>query len=255
MVLSNAVTTAQPQLPPSGYGIWTSSAARPPLTARPRAQRRDQRPSHARGSGELNTAYSFVPKSAIIVPDAPDLARDGQCHDLLLAERDHSAPALNGVDYDMFMKGDHSSKAARSRSKSRRTGRRRACSGCARRQAAAGGTERGRRALAPGDLPAHRQSDHRDGRRRNLLDDEGDRLDHGHRSGPTRLARERGRLVQRCPRRGHLFDRQRQYQPGPVVDAGPDQTITLPSSANLNGTVTDDGLPNPPGRSPQRGAR
>ena len=33
----------------------------------------------------------------------------------------------------------------------------------------------------------------------------------------------------------------------PVVDAGPDQTITLPSSANLNGTVTDDGLPNPPG--------
>src|SRR5439155_5638849 len=25
------------------------------------------------------------------------------------------------------------------------------------------------------------------------------------------------------------------------------QAITLPSSANLNGTVTDDGLPNPPG--------
>src|SRR5207247_9148033 len=33
----------------------------------------------------------------------------------------------------------------------------------------------------------------------------------------------------------------------PVVDAGSDQTITLPSSANLDGTVTDDGLPNPPG--------
>ena len=33
----------------------------------------------------------------------------------------------------------------------------------------------------------------------------------------------------------------------PVIDAGPDQTIALPSSANLNGTVTDDGLPNPPG--------
>ena len=32
----------------------------------------------------------------------------------------------------------------------------------------------------------------------------------------------------------------------PVVNAGPDQTITLPSDANLNGTVTDDGLPNPP---------
>jgi hypothetical protein len=33
----------------------------------------------------------------------------------------------------------------------------------------------------------------------------------------------------------------------PVVNAGPDQTITLPAAANLNGTATDDGLPNPPG--------
>jgi hypothetical protein len=33
----------------------------------------------------------------------------------------------------------------------------------------------------------------------------------------------------------------------PSVNAGPDQTITLPSSANLDGTVSDDGLPNPPG--------
>jgi hypothetical protein len=33
----------------------------------------------------------------------------------------------------------------------------------------------------------------------------------------------------------------------PVVDAGPSQTITLPADAVLDGTVTDDGLPNPPG--------
>ena len=33
----------------------------------------------------------------------------------------------------------------------------------------------------------------------------------------------------------------------PVVNAGPDQTITLPANATLDGTVTDDGLPNPPG--------
>jgi PKD repeat protein len=33
----------------------------------------------------------------------------------------------------------------------------------------------------------------------------------------------------------------------PVVNAGSNQTITLPAVANLNGTVTDDGLPNPPG--------
>ena len=32
----------------------------------------------------------------------------------------------------------------------------------------------------------------------------------------------------------------------PVVDAGIDQTITLPANASLDGTVTDDGLPNPP---------
>jgi hypothetical protein len=34
----------------------------------------------------------------------------------------------------------------------------------------------------------------------------------------------------------------------PVVNAGPDQTITLPAVANLAGTATDDGLPNPPGK-------
>ena len=32
----------------------------------------------------------------------------------------------------------------------------------------------------------------------------------------------------------------------PTVDAGPDQTITLPSAVSLDGTVSDDGLPNPP---------
>src|SRR5207237_1578190 len=32
----------------------------------------------------------------------------------------------------------------------------------------------------------------------------------------------------------------------PVVNAGLDQTITLPSTANLSGSATDDGLPNPP---------
>ena len=32
----------------------------------------------------------------------------------------------------------------------------------------------------------------------------------------------------------------------PTVNAGPDQTITLPAQAVLNGTVTDDGLPSPP---------
>ena len=34
---------------------------------------------------------------------------------------------------------------------------------------------------------------------------------------------------------------------GPSSNAGSDQTITLPASATLNGTVSDDGLPIPPG--------
>jgi len=33
----------------------------------------------------------------------------------------------------------------------------------------------------------------------------------------------------------------------PLVNAGPDQTIVLPASASLDGSVTDDGRPNPPG--------
>ena len=33
----------------------------------------------------------------------------------------------------------------------------------------------------------------------------------------------------------------------PQVSAGPDQTITLPATASLHGSATDDGLPNPPG--------
>jgi hypothetical protein len=33
----------------------------------------------------------------------------------------------------------------------------------------------------------------------------------------------------------------------PSVDAGPPQVVTLPNTAALNGTVTDDGLPDPPG--------
>ena len=37
-----------------------------------------------------------------------------------------------------------------------------------------------------------------------------------------------------------------QTNQAPSVNAGSDQQITLPDSANLDGTVTDDGLPNPP---------
>ena len=32
----------------------------------------------------------------------------------------------------------------------------------------------------------------------------------------------------------------------PVVDAGPDSSVTLPDTIKLQGTVSDDGYPNPP---------
>lgn len=38
-----------------------------------------------------------------------------------------------------------------------------------------------------------------------------------------------------------------QQNVAPTVSAGPDTSVTQPSSAILHGTVTDDGLPNPPG--------
>ena len=41
------------------------------------------------------------------------------------------------------------------------------------------------------------------------------------------------------------FDLPTNNQP-PTANAGPDQTISLPNSASLNGSGTDDGLPNPP---------
>jgi len=34
----------------------------------------------------------------------------------------------------------------------------------------------------------------------------------------------------------------------PIVNAGDNQAVTLPAAASLDGTVTDDGLPKPPGK-------
>ena len=51
----------------------------------------------------------------------------------------------------------------------------------------------------------------------------------------------------RCQLRVRDLQRRRPVNRAPVVDAGPDQTITLPALANLAGTASDDGLPAPPG--------
>jgi Concanavalin A-like lectin/glucanases superfamily len=54
--------------------------------------------------GEVNTAYSFVPKSAIIVPDAPDL-RPGTAN-ITISYWLNATTAPSTGDYDMFVKGE-----------------------------------------------------------------------------------------------------------------------------------------------------
>ena len=57
--------------------------------------------------GEVNTAYSFVPKSYVIVSDAPDL-RPGTANITVSYWLNATTPPASG-DYDMFVKGDHTS--------------------------------------------------------------------------------------------------------------------------------------------------
>jgi len=54
--------------------------------------------------GQLNTAYSFVPKSAITVPDAPDL-RPGTADVTISYWMNATTPPAT-ADYDTFVKGE-----------------------------------------------------------------------------------------------------------------------------------------------------
>jgi len=60
--------------------------------------------------GHLNTAYSFVPKSTVIVPNASDLVPGTATITISYWLKTTTLPCCNGIDYDMFTKGDHSSK-------------------------------------------------------------------------------------------------------------------------------------------------
>jgi hypothetical protein len=59
--------------------------------------------------GVLKTAYSYTPKSAVEVPDAPDL-RPGTANVTISYWLNSTTlpPCCNGIDYDMFTKGDQS---------------------------------------------------------------------------------------------------------------------------------------------------
>ncbi len=59
--------------------------------------------------GHLNTAYSFVPKSTVIVPNASDLV-PGTATITISYWLNATTLPRSGIDYDMFTKGDSSSK-------------------------------------------------------------------------------------------------------------------------------------------------
>jgi hypothetical protein len=60
--------------------------------------------------GHLNTAYSFVPKSTVIVPNASDLVPGTATITISYWLKTTTLPCCNAIDYDMFTKGDGSSK-------------------------------------------------------------------------------------------------------------------------------------------------
>jgi hypothetical protein len=60
--------------------------------------------------GHLNTAYSFVPKSTVIVPNASDLVPGTATITISYWLKTTTLPCCNAIDYDMFTKGDGSSR-------------------------------------------------------------------------------------------------------------------------------------------------
>ena len=55
--------------------------------------------------GKIGTAYSYVPKSAVTVPDAPDLRPGTANITISYWVKITTPPCCNGIDYDMFIKG------------------------------------------------------------------------------------------------------------------------------------------------------
>jgi hypothetical protein len=145
-------------------------------------------------SGKRNTAYRFTPKSAITVRDAPDL-RPGKANVSISYWMKATIPPAS-ADYDIFVKGERGSPGGQIKLEV-----------FAREQGAASWAGPARRAVAPRNLPAERQSDHPNRRRGDACGDQGDRRDQGQHSYPNRFAPGRRRLVPRRPGRSHLLHR------------------------------------------------
>src|SRR4029077_17119262 len=67
-------------------------------------------PVTLRVPGHLNTAYSFFPKGTVIVPNASDLVPGTATITISYWLKATTLPCCNRIDYDMFTKGDGSSR-------------------------------------------------------------------------------------------------------------------------------------------------
>jgi hypothetical protein len=199
--------------------------------------------------GELNTAYSYVPKSTVIVPDAADL--EPGTADVTVSYWLNATtlpPCCNGADYDMFTKGDASSKGGQIKIEVQENGQ----ASCMFR-----GSLGGKQLQAgPNVVDGHWHQV--------ICQRIGTQIIETVDGASFSTTKSTGAITVTDPIRFGSHKNGGDWYNGildevtysigsgstnqaPVVSAGPDQTITLPSGANLNGTVTDDGLPNPPG--------
>src|SRR5206468_903658 len=193
----------------------------------------------------------FVPKSAVLVPDAPDLVPGTANITISYWLKATTPPCCNGIDYDMFVKGSSLTRSSGGEIKLEVQENGQASCGF---WGALGGKQ-----LQAGpnviDGQWHQVSCQRSG----------DQIVETVDGTSFSVTKATGAITVTDPVRLGSHENGGDWYNGvldevtysigsvnpqnqaPVVDAGSDQTITLPSSANLDGTVTDDGLPNPPG--------
>ena len=248
---SDAVTTAQPQS--SAVGLWhldELSGTTAFDSSGHGQQRCDQRPGHARGSGSSSTpptaSFPRAPSSSQMLPISN---RGRRTITISYWLNSTTCPrAATAIDYDMFTKGDDSSKGGQIKIEVQENGQ----ASCMFRGSLGGKQLQAGPNVVDGQW--HQVTCDRIGTQ--IIETvDGSSFSTTKATGaitvtdPIRLGSHKnggdwynGVLDEVTYSIGSGSTNQ-----APVVDAGPDQTITLPSSANLNGTVTDDGLPNPPG--------
>ena len=198
--------------------------------------------------GHLNTAYSFVPQSTVIVPNASDLVPGTATITVSYWLNTATLPCCNAVDYDMFTKGDHSSSGGQIKIEVQENGQ----ASCMFRGSSGGKQLQAGPNVVDGRW--HQVTCVRNGTQ--IVETvDGASFSLTKATGaitvtdPVRLGSHknggdwyRGALDEVTYSIGSVSTNQ-----PPTVNAGSDRTVTLPNSATLSGSASDDGLPNPPG--------